>query len=109
MSDIAEHLKITEEDVLEGLEGTRAYNAVSLSTPAGDGATAVALGDLVGHDDPGYEQAELRAAVGPAMATITERDQRILTLRFYRHMTQDQIAQQIGVSQMHVSRLLARA
>jgi len=109
VADIAAHLNLTEEVVLEGLEGARAYNAVSLSTPTGDGERATELGDMLGTDDGEYELAELRVALGPALASLDEREQRILTLRFYGNLTQSQIAEQIGVSQMHVSRLLARA
>lgn len=109
VADIAAHLKLTEEEVLEGLEGARAYNAVSLSTPTGDGERATELGDMLGGEDGEFELAELRVAIGPAMATLDEREQRILTLRFYGNLTQSQIAERIGVSQMHVSRLLARA
>jgi RNA polymerase sigma-B factor len=109
VADIAVHLGLSEEEVLEGLEGARAYNAVSLSAPASDGDRATELGDLIGADDGEFELAELRVALGPAMAALDEREQRILTLRFYGNMTQSQIAEQVGVSQMHVSRLLARA
>jgi RNA polymerase sigma-B factor len=109
VADIAAHLNLTEEEVLEGLEGARAYNAVSLSTPTGDGERATELGDMLGAEDGEYELAELRVALGPALASLDEREQRILTLRFYGNLTQSQIAEQIGVSQMHVSRLLARA
>jgi RNA polymerase sigma-B factor len=109
VADVAAHLKLTEEEVLEGLEGARAYNAVSLSTPTGDGERATELGDLLGAEDSQYELAELRVALGPALSTLDEREQKILTLRFYGNLTQSQIADQIGVSQMHVSRLLARA
>ncbi|MEU4774248.1 SigB/SigF/SigG family RNA polymerase sigma factor [Micromonospora sp. NPDC023644] len=109
VADIAAHLKLTEEEVLEGLEGARAYNAVSLSTPTGDGDRATELGDMLGGEDGEFELAELRVALGPALATLDEREQKILTLRFYGNLTQSQIAEQIGVSQMHVSRLLARA
>jgi RNA polymerase sigma-B factor len=109
VADIAAHLKLTEEEVLEGLEGARAYNAVSLSTPTGDGERATELGDLLGGEDGEFALAELRIALGPALATLDKREQKILTLRFYGNLTQSQIAEQIGVSQMHVSRLLARA
>ena len=109
VTDIAAHLKLTEEEILEGLEGARAYNAVSLSTPTGDGERTTELGDLLGTDDNQYELAELRVALGPALATLDEREQKILTLRFYGNLTQSQIADHIGISQMHVSRLLARA
>ena len=108
VADIAAHLDVTEEDVLEGLEGARAYNATSLSTPiSADGNTE--LGDTLGGEDYEYELAETRVALGPALATLDEREQKILTLRFYGNLTQSQIADQIGVSQMHVSRLLTRA
>jgi RNA polymerase sigma-B factor len=109
VADIAAHLHITEEEVLEGLEGARAYNAVSLSTPSGDGERVTELGDMIGDVDGEFELAELRIALGPALSTLDQREQRILTLRFYGNLTQSQIAEQIGVSQMHVSRLLARA
>ncbi|SCF09145.1 RNA polymerase, sigma 28 subunit, SigD/FliA/WhiG [Micromonospora viridifaciens] len=109
VADIAAHLDISEEEVLEGLEGARAYNAVSLSTPIGDGDSATELGDTLGTEDNEYELAELRASLGPALATLDEREQKILTLRFYGNLTQSEIAARVGVSQMHVSRLLARA
>ncbi|MCW3845011.1 SigB/SigF/SigG family RNA polymerase sigma factor [Micromonospora yasonensis] len=109
VADIASHLDLTEEEVLEGLEGARAYNAVSLSTPIGDGDRTTELGDTLGTDDNEYELAELRASLGPALATLDQREQKILTLRFYGNLTQSEIAARVGVSQMHVSRLLARA
>ena len=109
VTDIAAHLNICEEEVLEGLEGARAYNAVSLSTPVGDGERTTELGDTIGAEDGEYELAELRVALGPALASLDERERRILTMRFYGNRTQSQIAARIGVSQMHVSRLLARA
>jgi RNA polymerase sigma-B factor len=108
VADIAVHLGITEEEVLEGLEGARAYNATSLSTPiSADGTTE--LGETLGGEDHEYEIAETRVALGPALATLDEREQKILTLRFYGNLTQSQIADQIGISQMHVSRLLTKA
>ncbi|WP_433385292.1 SigB/SigF/SigG family RNA polymerase sigma factor [Micromonospora sp. KLBMP9576] len=109
VADIAAHLDVTEEEVLEGLEGARAYNAVSLSTPIGDGESATELGDTLGAEDGEFELAELRVSLGPALATLDEREQKILTLRFYGNLTQSEIATRVGVSQMHVSRLLARA
>jgi RNA polymerase sigma-B factor len=108
VADIAAHLKITEEEVLEGLEGARAYNSTSLSSPAGaDGSTT--LGDTLGSEDSGFALAELRIALGPAMAGLDEREQKIISLRFYGNLTQSEIAQQVGISQMHVSRLLTKA
>jgi len=108
VADIAVHLGVSEEEVLEGLEGARAYNATSLSTPiSADGTTE--LGDTLGGEDHEFAIAETRVALGPALSTLDEREQKILTLRFYGNLTQSQIADQIGISQMHVSRLLTKA
>ncbi|WP_250002878.1 SigB/SigF/SigG family RNA polymerase sigma factor [Actinoplanes sp. M2I2] len=108
VADVATHLGITEEEVLEGLEGARAYNATSLSTPvSADGNTE--LGETLGGEDREFEVAEFRVALAPALATLDEREQRIVHLRFYGNLTQSQIAEQVGISQMHVSRLLTKA
>jgi len=108
VADIAAHLGITEEEVLEGLEGARAYSAASLSTPvAGD--DSMSLGDTLGADDHEYEMTELRMVLGTVLARLDERERTILSLRFYGNMTQSDIAARIGVSQMHVSRLITRA
>ncbi|MFI5938265.1 SigB/SigF/SigG family RNA polymerase sigma factor [Actinoplanes sp. NPDC051494] len=108
VADIAAHLEVTEEEVLEGLEGARAYNATSLSTPIGtDGNTE--LSDTLGGEDHEFELAEARATLGPALATLDDRERKIITLRFYGNLTQSQIADQVGISQMHVSRLLTKA
>ena len=108
VADVAEHLGITEEEVLEGLEGARAYSATSLSTPVGaDGSTE--LGETLGGEDHEFELAEARIALGPAMASLSEREQTILSLRFYGNLTQTEIAERVGISQMHVSRLISRA
>jgi RNA polymerase sigma-B factor len=106
--DIAAHLGIGEEEVVEGLEGARAYTSTSLSTPVSvDGTTE--LGDTLAGHDTGFEMAELRLALQPALASLSEREQKIVSLRFFGNMTQAQIAEQVGVSQMHVSRLLTKA
>ncbi|MEU4216432.1 SigB/SigF/SigG family RNA polymerase sigma factor [Actinoplanes sp. NPDC026623] len=108
VADIATHLGITEEEVLEGLEGARAYNATSLSTPIGtDGHTE--LGDTLSDGANDYDNVDLRASLGPALARLDDREQKIVTLRFYGNLTQSQIAEQLGISQMHVSRLLTKA
>jgi RNA polymerase sigma-B factor len=108
VADIAVHLGVSEETVLEGLEGGLAYRAVSLSTPVGETAD-FELSDTLGSEDHGYELTELRVAMPAAMACLTEREQRIIALRFHGNQTQDRIAAQIGVSQMQVSRLLTGA
>ena len=108
VADVAAHLDTTEEAVLEGLEGSRAYSATSLFTPVSADGTAE-LVDTLGETDADMELAEIRIALGPAMAALDERERTILSLRFYGNLTQTEIAQQVGISQMHVSRLIARA
>ncbi len=108
VADIAAHLGITEDAVLDGLEGAQAYRSTSLSAlVAGD--TPADLGDLLGGDDHEYELAEMRITLRPVVATLDERERCILTMRFYGNLTQQQIAEQIGISQMHVSRLITEA
>ncbi|GGL11782.1 SigB/SigF/SigG family RNA polymerase sigma factor [Mangrovihabitans endophyticus] len=108
VADIAAHLKISEEEVLEGLEGARAYSSASLDTPISEDGTT-SLGDTIGGEDAGFELAEMRVALGPALAGLDEREQKIISLRFYGNLTQTEIAEQVGISQMHVSRLLIKA
>ena len=108
VADIAGHLGITEESVLEGLEGAMAYSATSLSTPVGAEGDRE-LGDTLGGYDHELELVDMRMALGPALASLDDRDQKIVALRFYGNLTQAQIAEQLGISQMHVSRLLSRA
>jgi RNA polymerase sigma-B factor len=107
--DIAEYLKRSEEEVLEGLESARAYSAVSLQTLVGTDDDGTELGNLVGVIDTDLELAEFRAALGPALEMLSPREQKIVLLRFFGNMTQTQIAERVGISQMHVSRLLARS
>ena len=110
VADIATHLELTEEEVLEGLEGARAYSAASLSAPVGGpDEGGMSLGDTLGGEDHEYELAELRMTLGVAMAKLTDREQRILALRFHGNQTQSDIAAALGISQMHVSRLIAKA
>jgi RNA polymerase sigma-B factor len=108
VADVAEYLGIGEEQVLEGLEGARAYRAKSLSTPIGAEGERE-LGDSLGADDAEFARTDFQLSLGPAMRHLTEREQLIVTLRFNGNQTQTQIADHIGVSQMHVSRLLAGA
>jgi RNA polymerase sigma-B factor len=108
VADVAAYLDLSEETVLEGLEGARAYRATSLSTPTGADGHAE-LGDTLGDVDHDYDLVDTRVALGPALATLPERERRILSMRFHGNLTQAQIAERIGVSQMHVSRLITRA
>ncbi|MGH3358680.1 MAG: sigma-70 family RNA polymerase sigma factor, partial [Nocardioidaceae bacterium] len=94
--------------VLEGLESANAYSTLSLDAPdsrSGDGPT---MADVLGSEDKELEHVEYRESLKPLLAALDPRDRRILTLRFFHQMTQSQIAREIGLSQMHVSRLLSR-
>jgi RNA polymerase sigma-B factor len=106
--DLAEHTGLTLEEVLEALAAADAYAPRTLDAPIDDDS-AVTLGDSLGGEDPGYVNVEERAAIGPAVAELPERQRRILTLRFTEDLTQTEIAEQLGISQMHVSRLLRRS
>lgn len=108
ISEIAEHTGLTEEDVLEGMETMQAYSAASLDTPS-DAERDTALVDTIADDDESIELIEGWADLGPAIRRLAERDRKILYLRFFRGQSQSQIADQLGMSQMHVSRLLSRA
>jgi len=107
MSDIARHLDVTEEDVAEAIEVARLYNPISLSAPAGPD-TDLDIADPLGDLDPGMEAVENRESVKPLLASLPDRERRILTMRFFGDMTQSQIASELGISQMHVSRLLSQ-
>jgi RNA polymerase sigma-B factor len=108
--ELAEAAGVTEEEVLEALESGQAYTTVSLSGPVGSGEEGEldpleSLGELE-HE---YEISEDRAVLAPGLSILDERERRILHLRFWGGLTQSQIAQQVGISQMHVSRLIRRS
>ncbi|GLY63964.1 SigB/SigF/SigG family RNA polymerase sigma factor [Amycolatopsis taiwanensis] len=107
-SEIAAHLSISQEDVYEGLEAGNAYHSMSLDEVLSGDTENLALGDTLGEEDSGLEGVENHEALLPLIRELPERERRILGLRFVHNMTQTQIAERIGVSQMHVSRLLAR-
>ncbi|MDQ3878175.1 MAG: RNA polymerase sigma factor SigF [Actinomycetota bacterium] len=109
VAEIAEAASISEETVLEGLEIAQAYNFTSLDAPldAEDGGSS-SLADQLGIDDEHLENLEYRASLAPEMEKLPERERRILYLRFFKGLTQSEIAERLGISQMHVSRLLNR-
>jgi RNA polymerase sigma-B factor len=110
VEQIAEYLRISTEEVLDGLLAVKAYEADSLDAPssAGDEEGRSPL-EQIGSEDESYELVEADASVVPAIRSLAERDRRVLHLRFVREMSQSEIAAQIGVSQMQVSRILARS
>ena len=93
---------------MEGIESSHAYATLSLdaSDDSDDGPPAML--STLGAADGGLEQVEIRESIKPLLEGLGEREKRILLLRFFKNMTQSQIAEEIGVSQMHVSRLLTR-
>lgn len=108
VAELANYLQISEEEILEGLESANAYSAVSLDAPDGADDDSPAVADSLGMTDDGLEGVEHRESLKPLLELLAPREKRILMLRFFGGMTQSQIADQLGISQMHVSRLLAR-
>lgn len=109
-SDIADATGIEIDDVIEALDAGRSYSPAALDAPqAGDDPDSRSLGDALGSSDPNYELVELGAMIGPAFRELPPREQKIVQLRFFEDLTQSEIAERVGVSQMHVSRLLRRA
>ncbi|MER7276461.1 RNA polymerase sigma factor SigF [Dactylosporangium sp. NPDC000244] len=111
VADLAGRLGVSEEEVIEGLDCGQAYRALSLDAPVGDSGDGGAngLGDMLGGDDPDMRNVENREALRPLLARLPEREQKIIAMRFHGNLTQSQIAAELGISQMHVSRLLAGA
>jgi RNA polymerase sigma-B factor len=108
--ELAQAAGVEEEAVLEALESGRAYSSVSLSAGGGsDEEGEVDPLDSLGTEEHEYEVSEDRAILAPGFKVLDQRERRILHLRFFRGLTQSQIAEQIGISQMHVSRLIRRS
>src|SRR6266550_542058 len=109
--ELAKAAGAEEEEVLEALESGQAYATLSLSAPSTGGGDSDDLDPLesLGEIEHEYEVSEDRAVLAPGLRVLDDRERRILQLRFYEGLTQSQIAQQVGISQMHVSRLIRRA
>jgi RNA polymerase sigma-B factor len=111
VTDLAARLDVSEEEIIEGLDCGQAYRAMSLDAPVGNDGDAgqTGLGDLLGGLDPDLETVEHRESLRPLLAKLPAREQKIIAMRFFGNLTQSQIAAELGISQMHVSRLLAQA
>ncbi|WP_420855674.1 RNA polymerase sigma factor SigF [Streptomyces oceani] len=105
--ELAQRLSLSEEEVLEGLESANAYSTLSLDVPDTDDESP-AVADTLGAEDDALEGVEYRESLKPLLEELPPREKKILLLRFFGNMTQSQIAEEVGISQMHVSRLLAR-
>ena len=111
VGEIAAATGTTNEDVLEGMEAASAYEAVSLDSPtaANGQEDGPAFSDKLGAEEEVYDLVEYETALGPALRALPPRDRLVLRLHYLEDLTQASIADQIGVSQMHVSRLIRRA
>src|SRR3954470_3487007 len=106
--ELAEAIGCTVEEIVEGIESGNAYSTLSLDAAEDSDDGAASMLDAIGVDDEGLEHVEIRESIKPLLDRLEPREKKILLLRFFRNMTQSQIADEIGVSQMHVSRLLNR-
>jgi RNA polymerase sigma-B factor len=110
VTELAEKLEVTEEQVLEAMEASGAYRATSLSSPrGGEDQGGDTLADTLGNEEHGYNLAENRATLDRLLQTITPREREVLRLRFEEDLTQAEIGERIGVSQMQVSRLIRQS
>ena len=105
--ELAESIGCSVEEIVEGIESSNAYSTLSLDATDDDDGSPSML-DAIGIDDEAIEHVEIRESIKPLLDRLDQREKKILLLRFFRNMTQSQIAEEIGVSQMHVSRLLSR-
>jgi len=108
-ADLADELNMGEDEIREGLLASLAYTADSLQTPLRSEDDGTTLADLIVQDDNGYDVVEARESLRMVIGELPERERRILGLRFFRQLTQSEIAAELGISQMHVSRILNRS
>ncbi|WP_044516617.1 RNA polymerase sigma factor SigF [Mycolicibacterium septicum] len=108
-SELAVELDMDREEVIEGLVAGSSYNTLSIDSGGGGDEEAPAIVDTLGDMDTGLDQIDNRETLRPLLAQLPERERTVLVLRFFESMTQTQIAERVGVSQMHVSRLLAKS
>jgi RNA polymerase sigma-B factor len=108
IGEIARHAQLSEEEVLEAMDAQDAYASISLDAPIDEDSESSTLSDRLATDVEEYEIAEEWAEFEPHLNALPDRERRILVLRFFRDWTQSQIAEELGISQMHVSRLLSQ-
>jgi RNA polymerase sigma-B factor len=108
IAELAAQVQVSEEEVLEALEAGQAYNPASLDAPTGTGEGETPEARL-GNEDAALEDAESRATLSPLLGQLGRREQLILHLRFFQGLTQPEVANRLGMSQVQASRLLARS
>ena len=106
--ELAERIGCSVEEIIEGMESSNAYSTLSLDATDSGEEQGGSMLDALGIEDPAIEHIEVRESIKPMLDQLNPREKRILVLRFFKNMTQTQIAEEVGISQMHVSRLLAR-
>ena len=109
IAELAENLGLEEDEVVEALETYHAYSTRSLSQPLGPGSDDETMEDILGETETGYEEVEHGVLVEAGLSALDARERTIVELRFFDGLTQSEIAARVGISQMHVSRLLRRA
>jgi RNA polymerase sigma-B factor len=108
--ELAQYMEVSVEQVIDGLEAAAAHHATSLEEPHDElHGESQSLSDLLGDDDPRFEQIDASLTIASAARELSKHELRVLELRFYGELTQREIAKRIGVSQMQVSRILRRA
>ena len=108
-AELAERLGVSRDDMQEARQADLVFSTYSLDAPMSDRDDPALLADMLGDDDPDLAHAIDMEAVNAHWEELPEREQRILVMRFYGNLTQTEIGERLGISQMHVSRLLARA
>lgn len=109
-SELATEMEVSRREVVEGLVAGSSYNTLSIDSGSGGGDDDVrAIADTLGSVDAGMDRIDNLETLRPLLAALPERERTVLILRFFESMTQTQIAERVGVSQMHVSRLLAKS
>src|SRR6478735_1699146 len=108
VAELAERLKLSRDEVVEGMAASNAYTASSLDAQPEEDDSEGALADRIGYEDHGLEGIEYVESLKPMIAELPARDRQILSLRFVAGLTQSEIGEELGISQMHVSRLLSR-
>jgi RNA polymerase sigma-B factor len=109
-SELAAELEMDREEIVEGLIAGSSYNTLSIDGGSSSGTEeAPAIADTLGDVDANLDRIENREALRPLLESLPERERTVLLLRFFESMTQTQIAERVGISQMHVSRLLAKS
>lgn len=108
VAELAEAAGVEEEDIIDALDSSHAYSTRSLNATFDDEGED-SLAHRLGVEERGYDEVEDTSVVAAGLSVLDERERRIIELRFFNEMTQSQIAAELGISQMHVSRLLRRA